>query len=258
MIISHQAISFSHVAYVINKISSRAQHMNQPEQEEKHTHTQTNSFCGSVCRHFLASFAMCVLYFRLLNSKPNCKNMQAQLSFFVCTVAKSHFHVLEQWNWSMPFYFSWSHLNVRSLVWCFFFLLFSSMHFVCYFSFSRNRKPEFISLAIFRDTSVTVCLCTRVSLCHTASVCIFLIGQRHKKCSEITTQLSFWIKLNGICFGRTSKRKPEKRHTLTRRWRRRRRQQQPRNEMNREKEIHTASSTTTWCQAKQNKTQREL
>lgn len=121
MIISYQAISFSHVAYVINKISSRAQHMNQPEQEEKHTHTQTNSFCGSVCRHFLASFAMCVLYFRLLNSKPNCKNMQAQLSFFVCTVAKSHFHVLEQWNWSMPFYFSWSHLNVRSLVWCFFF-----------------------------------------------------------------------------------------------------------------------------------------
>lgn len=39
MIISYQAISFSHVAYVINKISSRAQHMNQPEQEEKHTHT---------------------------------------------------------------------------------------------------------------------------------------------------------------------------------------------------------------------------
>lgn len=97
-----------------------------------------------------------------------------------------------------------------------FFLLFSSMHFVCYFSFSRNRNPEFISLAIFRDTLVNVCLCTRVSLCHTASVCIFLIGQRHKKCSEITTQLSFWIKLNGICFGRTSKRKPEKRHTLTR------------------------------------------
>lgn len=128
------------------------------------------------------------------------KNMQAQLSLFVCSVAKSHFHVV------------WSEIGrchfIRIYI-CFDRILF------CAFSLFLVRRLCF-ALANRSRNSYHRCewhwarACVFVS--HCIKVCIFWYNKDKTQKTDpghYSSRSILDIKLNGIC----SERKPEKRHT---------------------------------------------